>query len=184
MPRRLRALLAPSLLPAGLLLAAPGTALADCMQPAPIEQAVKTADIVFVGTVDDTAQGQRWASVTVEEVWRGPDQPKHVVIKGGPAGNTATSVDRSFEVGVKYIFLPYVDPEGSGLADNTCTNTQPWADEMKAIRPADFRQPLESAAPTSAGFDLGPFVPIVATAVVVFLVLLGVGLVARGRSDA
>ena len=183
MSRRLGALLL-STVAAGLLLAAPGVVLADCMAPPPIEQAVQTAEIVFVGTVDEVAQGNRWASVTVEEVWRGPDQPEAVVVKGGPAGNMATSVDRSFEVGVQYIFFPYVDQEQGGLADNSCTSTQPFFADLAKLRPAAVRQPAGETATTAEGFDLASLTPLLAVVGIVFVVLLGVGLLARGRSDA
>lgn len=182
MLRRLRTLLALSALPVGLLLAAPGAVLADCMPPPPIEEAVKTADMVFVGTVTETANRGTWATVTVKEVWRGPDQPAIVVIRGGPGGNAATSVDRTFEAGVEYIFFPYIDAEQRSLADNSCSSTQPWAEAMNALRPTDVRQPTVEPAPGESGFDIGSLLP-VAVVVVVFVAMLGVGLLARGRSD-
>ena len=184
MLRRMRALLALSLLAVAGLLASPGTALADCMPPPPIEVAVETAEIVFVGTVTETAQGNRWANVQVEEIWRGPDLAASVLVKGGPAGNMATSVDRHFEAGVKYIFFPSVDAEQGGLADNSCTNTQPWAEDMAELRPVGFRAPAEEASPTSQGFDMGGLERILAGVGAVFLALLAIGLVARGRSEA
>jgi hypothetical protein len=184
MPKRLRAAVALSLLSIAALPATPRAALASCVIAPPLEQAVEAAEIVFIGTVEETAQGNRWASVAVEEVWRGPDQPKTVVVKGGPAGNTATSVDRSFEVGVKYIFLPYVDP-AEGLSDNSCTNTQPWTEAMAALRPAGARPPIgETNAPADGGVDLGGFVGPAILVAVVFAVLLGIGLLAQGRQDA
>ena len=164
------------------LLFAPSAALASCMLPAPIENAVKTADIVFVGTVTGTAEGNRWATVTVEEIWRGPDQPRTVVIRGGPGGNTATSVDRAFEPGVRYLFFPIAD-EAAGLSDNSCTNTTPWAEAMVALRPADARQPVGAAPTTGGGFDFGSLAP-VGVPILVFAVLLGVGLLARGRQES
>ena len=166
---------------AGLaLLATPSIALADCMMPPPVEEAARTADIVFVGTVTSTANRDSWASVTVEEVWRGPDQPATVVVKGGPAGNAATSVDRSFVVGTKYLFFPYVDPE-AGLSDNSCTNTQAWTNDLAAIRPADARQPTGASAP-SGGFDIGGLVGPLAVALVVAGFLFVAGFLARGRT--
>ena len=119
----------------------PSAALADCMMPPPVEQAAQTAEMVFVGTVAETSNHNSWASVVVEEVWRGPDQPAAVIVKGGPAGNMATSVDRFFEVGVKYLFFPYAGEAGD-LADNSCTNTVQWSADLAQLRPADARQPL------------------------------------------
>jgi hypothetical protein len=185
MPRRIRAIVALSLMAVGALLASPGTALADCMPPPPIEVAVETAEIVFVGTVTETAQGNRWASVAVEEIWRGPDLEASVVVKGGPAGNMATSVDRYFEAGVRYLFFPYADQEQGGLADNSCSSTQPWTEDMAKLRPADARTPVEGPGePSAGGFDVAGLAGPVALVAVVFVVLLAIGLVARGRSEA
>jgi hypothetical protein len=167
------------ILAASLLLAAPGVALADCMMPPPIEQAIQQAEMVFVGTVSATSNRNTWAEVAVEEVWKGPDQQATVVVRGGPAGNAATSVDRTFEVGVKYVFFPYLD--AAALTDNSCTSTTPWSDGLAALRPSDARKPL-AAETASGGFATDWIVP-VGLAIVVFGGLLVVGLLARGRQD-
>ena len=162
-----------------LLALAPPNAVADCMMPPPIEEAVKTAEIVFVGTVAQTTNRNSWANVEVTEVWRGPDQPRAVVVRGGPAGNAATSVDRVFETGVTYLFFPYADSE-LGLADNSCTSTTPWTDDLDAIRPAVTRAPI-GAEPEAGGFDLGGVLVPLAVAVIVGGALFLAGLAARGR---
>lgn len=158
----------------------PSAVLADCMMPPPVEEAAQTAEIVFVGTVAETSNHNSWASVVVEEVWRGPDQPAAVVVKGGPAGNMATSVDRFFEVGVKYLFFPYADETG-GLADNSCTNTIQWSADLAQLRPADARQPLGATQPES-GFDVASVIAPLGVAVLVGGALLIAGLLARGRT--
>lgn len=163
-----------------LLLAAPGSVLADCMMPPPVEEAAQTAEIVFVGTVAETSNHNSWANVVVEETWRGPDQPEAVIVKGGPAGNMATSVDRFFEVGVKYLFFPYVD-EAGGLADNSCTNTVQWTADLAQLRPADARQPL-GATEAEKGFDVAGVIAPLGVAVLVGGALLVAGLLARGRT--
>ena len=164
------------------LLAVPSVVLADCMPPPPLAEAVATADIVFVGTVTQTVNNNTWASVTVEEVWKGPDQPAAVVVHGGPGGQMMTSVDRTFQAGTRYLFVPYVDPE-RGLSDNSCSSTTAWGDEIEGLRPEAVRQPV-GAEPTTAGFDPGSLVAPIAIALIVGAVLLGVGLLARGRNPA
>lgn len=158
----------------------PSAVLASCMMPPPVEEAAQNAEIVFVGTVAETSNHNSWASVVVDEVWRGPDQPATVVVKGGPEGNMATSVDRSFEVGVKYLFFPYADETG-GLADNSCTNTVQWSADLAQLRPADARQPL-GATEAESGFDVGSVIAPIGVAALVAGVLLVVGLLARGRT--
>jgi hypothetical protein len=167
----------------------PSVALADCMPPPAVEEAAKTADIVFVGTVTEVSNNSTWARVAVDEVWRGPDQEATVVIKGGPGGNSMTSVDRTFEVGVKYLFFPFLEQgepvpgvDLTGLHDNSCSNTQQWDASLLPLRPADARAPL--AAPTeSSGFDFAGLIAPLGVALVVAVVLLGAGLLARGRQS-
>jgi hypothetical protein len=162
------------------LVLTPSAALADCMMPPPVQEAAQSAEIVFVGTVVETTNRNSWASVTVDEVWRGPDQLAQVVVKGGPGGNAVSSVDRSFQAGTKYLFFPYLDETGN-LADNACTNTVEWSADLAQLRPADARQPL-GATPTGNGFDVGGLVAPLGVAILVGGVLLIIGLVARGRS--
>jgi hypothetical protein len=158
----------------------PSAVLADCRMPPPVEEAAQTAEIVFVGTVAETSNHNSWANVVVEEIWRGPDQPAAVVVKGGPAGNMATSVDRAFEAGVRYLFFPYPDETG-GLADNSCTNTVQWSADLAQLRPADSRQPL-GATEAEARFDIGSVIAPLGVAVLVGGALLVAGLLARGRT--
>ncbi len=161
------------------MLATPATSLASCAGLPDVKQAAASAEIAFVGTVTATANRDTWATVSVEEVWRGPDQPAQVVIKGGPEGNAATSVDRTFQVGMKYLFFPYSDG-AAGLADNSCTSTTAWSADLAALRPADARV-LAGGTPTAAGVDFSGVLGPIVVAVVVAGVLLGVGLLARSR---
>jgi hypothetical protein len=163
-----------------VLLAAPNAALADCMMPPPIEDAVKTADVVLVGTVVAVGDQGRRATVEVKEIWRGPDLPATTVILGGQ-GDGFTSVDRTFEVGLTYVFFPSVDPDTRALVDNLCTNTTPWLDEYERIRPAEARSPIGDPGSEPAAFDLAGLLPIGALVLAVAGALLVVGLVARGR---
>ncbi len=158
--------------------ASPLASYASCVQPPAFQQALGEAEIVFVGTVASTANQGTWATVTVEEIWKGPDQPASVLVKGGPGGGAATSVDRTFEIGVKYVFFPSgATPD---LTDNACTSTTPWSDGLVALRPSDAHAP--AAAPQAeSGFDFGGMLAPVAVALIVAGVLLAVGLVARSR---
>ncbi|MBI2781595.1 MAG: hypothetical protein HYX55_07355 [Chloroflexi bacterium] len=160
------------------LLAAPTSALASCVAPLPLDAAFSSADIVFVGTVTGTSNRDTWANVAVEEIWKGPDQARSIVIQGGPAGNAATSVDREFKVGAKYLFFPYVS-EGA-LHDNNCTPTMPWTDDLLKLRPVDAHAPF-GAVEGEAGSPFGGLLAPLAVAVLVAAVLLLVGLAARSR---
>ncbi|MEA2672970.1 MAG: hypothetical protein QOI92_162 [Chloroflexota bacterium] len=160
------------------MLASPATTLASCVRPPDVKTAVASADIVFIGTVMATATENSPARVAVEEVWRGPDQPAEVLMRVGSVGDTATSVDRTVEVGVKYLFVPYLDVNGV-LNDNACSSTTPWTADLMGLRPAGARLPIGGPA-AAAGFDFGILGPLI-VAVVVAGALLAVGLLARGR---
>ncbi|HEX5589487.1 MAG TPA: hypothetical protein VFX65_04255 [Candidatus Limnocylindrales bacterium] len=131
------------------LLAAPASALADCQMAPPFEEAAKTAEIVFVGTVTGLANEGRVATVQVDEVWRGGEMPAEVTVFGGtdPAGPMED--DRTFEASVRYVFFPFV-AEGR-MVDNICTATTPWIEDFAALRPAGAQTPAPSAAPAAAG---------------------------------
>lgn len=159
----------------------PSAVLADCMPPPGIEEAVETAGIVFLGTVTETANHDSWATVAVDEVWRGPDQPAVVVVRGGPEGNMATSVDRAFKSGVTYLFFPYEDETGA-LADNSCTNTVEWTADLVALRPEGIRAPIGATPTGGDGFDLGGVIAPLGVALLVGGALVVAGLLARGRS--
>jgi len=161
----------------------PAATAASCAVQPPLAQVVAGADVLFVGTVTSTTNRNRWAEVAVEEVWRGPDLPATVVVRGGPDGDVATSVDRSYRVGARYLFLPYADPESGGLADNSCTGTTEWVDELAGLRPAEVRQPRGSSPDTSSDLDAWSLVPVAGIVLLVFGVLLVVGLVARDRQE-
>ncbi len=177
-PSRRLALLIPAAFVA--LLAAPGAVLADCMMPPPIEEAVQTNDVVLVGTVVAVQDQGRRATVQVDEIWRGPDLPETTVVLGGQ-GDAFTSVDRTYEVGMKYVFFPSVDPDTRALVDNLCTNTAEWQDDYEKIRPTEARSPIGDPSAEPASFDVASIVPIGALVLAVAGVLLVVGLVARGR---
>ncbi|MEX0625943.1 MAG: hypothetical protein WD402_05320 [Chloroflexota bacterium] len=124
-------------------------AAASCAPPVPIDQALRDADSVFVGTVVGLENAGRTASFAVDEVWRGPDLPARAMVNGGPDGNAITGVDRSWEANGKYlVFASVVNAE---LTDNACSNTQIWSGDLAALRPSDARPPADSTDSGTAG---------------------------------
>ncbi|MEW5990978.1 MAG: hypothetical protein AB1736_06485 [Chloroflexota bacterium] len=166
-------------------LLAPGAASASCLPPVAGEAPWASADVVFLGTVTSLANNDRWATVHVEEVWVGPDQPVDVVVRGGPEGNTATSVDRTYLLGARYVFgVTVVDGQ---LQDNACSGTTlAEAVDLAAMRPADVRPPTGGGSDTvgaGGGFDLGGLAGPVLLVSVVGGLLLATVLVARRRES-
>ena len=166
-------------LPLALWLLAPAAASASCAMPIPIEEAIRSAEVVITGTVTSTDNMGRWATVEVHEIWKGPDLPSTVVIRGGPGPGSASSVDRSFQAGARYLFVASLDGQG-GLNDNACSATTEMGAGENALRPADFRTPTpDDTSPT--GGDIGGLVAPVGVALLVAAALLAIGLLARGR---
>jgi len=124
-------------------------AAASCAPPIPIDQALRDADTVFIGSVVGLANADRRATFAVDEVWRGPDLPAQVVVHGGPDGDMFTSVDRTWETDGRYLVFGLM-VEGQ-LTDNACSNTQLWSDDLAPLRPSDARPPLDQAEGATTG---------------------------------
>ena len=161
-------------------------AAARCVEPPPIEEAVRTADVVIVGTVGAVAQEGTLATVRVEEIWRGPVVEAEVRVWGGP-GDGLTSVSREFVVGTKYLFTLGFGEDGR-LTDSLCTSTTEWNERLAALRPLNATQPQpagdDAAQPTAgeaAPFDPWSLIGPAGVALAVAVALLGAGLLARGR---
>lgn len=163
---------------------APAAASASCVLLPDGEELWRTADAVFVGTVVDVENNARWAKVTVDEVWTGPDQPAEVVVRGGPADQgTGSSVDRTYLVGARYLFAVLV--VDGNLEDNACSGTtQVDAIDLDAMRPDDVRTPNGGpvdAAESSGGLDLGSLTGPALLVSVIGGLLLATILLARRR---
>jgi hypothetical protein len=123
-------------------------AQASCVRIPSLQEQVATAPLVFVGTVVSTSDGDRVARVRVESIWKGPNLPAYVDIRGayetGPFA-PYTSVDRRFRAGERDVFVLFNDRPP--YRDNSCSATQPYTTEIAAFAPADARPP----APLTAG---------------------------------
>ena len=150
--------------------------------PPPIEEAIRDADVVFVGTVTNVANRDRWAIVAVQEVWKGPDMAAVVEIRGGPDGNAASSVDRTFMAGTRYLFLPFI-AEGA-LQENSCSSTTEFTADLARLRPATAHPPIAPAPDpaTAAPFDPASLVVPVALIAAAGIVVFGAALVLRRRT--
>ena len=80
-------------------------ASASCAAPVPLTDAVATSDLVVVGTVTAARSNNRIVTVAVEDIWRG-DADAQIEVAGGPDSlSGATSVDRTYVVGQRYLFF-------------------------------------------------------------------------------
>src|SRR5579859_291333 len=90
-----------------MLAAAPSGVEASCAGPASLPDQIEAAALVFVGTVVYTSDDSRIAYVRVESIWKGPRLAQNVKVFGSPVAgaNTATSVDRRYQAGTRYLFV-------------------------------------------------------------------------------
>lgn len=153
------------------------------MAPPPMDQAVGQAEIAFVGTVTALANDAHLASVSVEEVWTGPDLPSVVEVGNvRPAGDPESVWDRTYTLGARYLFFPYV--EDGRLVDGPCTFTSEWQPELEQYRPATVRTPDEvEPEPSDPLATLGDLVlPMAAVAILTVVIIGGAMLVSRRQA--
>jgi hypothetical protein len=178
------------------VLVCPGTvamvaspAEASCAVEPSLREAVAAARVVFVGTVVSTSNEKREARVRVDSVWRGPALTRLVTVSGssvtGPG--TFTSVDRQYQIGQRYLFVPF-GQSGQKFEDNNCSATVAYSAVVARLAPSTAATSPPSTvarpfAPPGDGSDLTPFIAGLAGAVaVVALVVLARGWRAgRGR---
>lgn len=159
----------------------PRVAALSCIAPPPMAEAVAQAEIAFVGTVTAVANDAHLASVSVEEVWVGPDMPEVVEVGNvRPANDPELVWDRTYTQGVRYLFLPTIE-EGR-LVDSPCGFTSEWQPEFEQVRPATIRTP--GVATPTPGPDpvaaLGELVvPIGGVAILAIVIIGGAMLVSR-----
>jgi hypothetical protein len=182
LPSWLRAAVPVSLV-AGLLLGAPlvpRPVSASCAGIVSLEEALLMAETVFVGSVVQVENQGRWATVRVEERWKGArDLPETVQVRGGPEPGTATSVDRLFAPG-RYLFLVTRGP--GYLEDNACSATTPWTDDLAGLRPAGLAAAPDVVSGTEVTeFDLDPYLPIAALLLALIVAVIAYLVVLRAR---
>lgn len=124
--------------------------VASCIAPVPLDQAVDGASSVFVGTVVELRSYDRFAVFDVEDVWKG-DLAEKVEVNGGPAlaslestdegVGLATSVDRTYRLGGRYLVVSYGFDRDDVLADSACSATREYTHDLIDFRPADAHAP-------------------------------------------
>lgn len=113
----------------------PSTAAASCAAAPPMKQALEDAPAIVVGTVTEVRYEARWATVSVGEVWKGDSIPSTVEVRSGVGRpNVMSTVDRTYEVGQSYLFVPY-ERDDDVLRDNACTRTMRFTERAARFRP-------------------------------------------------
>lgn len=149
----------------------PGPALASCVEPPPLSDAIAEADIVFVGLAVALDFEGRLATFEIIEVWKGELGPS-VVVNGGPElramgdararGQTlASSVDRMYVLGETYLVVSF-GRSGDVVMDNACSSTQVMNSDLTDNRPENAYSPQQAPIqddPTDAA--IGWIVPAV-----------------------
>lgn len=144
-----------------LILGGASAAGASCLGPTSVDTSLREADLAFVGTAVAVTNNGRWATFSVEEVWKGDPGGQRIEVRGGPGGQVATSVDRTYVAGTRYLVFAR-DPGAHGSSrswgddgrweDGGCSATQPYTADLDNLRPQD-------ASGTGAGITDNPPVP-------------------------
>lgn len=110
--------------------------------------------MVFVGTVTGTSDGGRTATVHVDELWRGPVVSAEVTLHGSPGVSAGTSVDRHYENGKRYLFVPE-NGGGTEVTDNSCSMMREFSSDLNAYRPASARRYPPAPGPPLIALTMG-----------------------------
>lgn len=154
--------------------AAMGTAAAYASCAGPPEP----SPYAFTGTVLSVEDGGTIATVET-------DEGDTVTVLGGPGGYGVTSVDRTYEVGVRYEFHPINDQ--SPYEDNDCTATHKLADQSPPSPPGTTGaggSGQEGTSGTGSGTQQDWSGLSVAVTALAVLGALGLGLVVVSRRSA
>jgi hypothetical protein len=147
---RLRMLLILVVLVLASLARMPTAALASCAVAPQLATALSDAPAVFVGIVTSVDYAGRVATVHVDDVWKGRVAAV-VQVVGTPDLNAgATTVDRYYTVGQKYLFTPFAGGDDR-FQDNNCTLTQPYSAGLAADRPSNAVGQPQAPGPLDAG---------------------------------
>ena len=163
-------------------------AAASCAAPiGSLRDRVGAAEFAFVGTVTIASDSGRLAQVDVEESWRG-DVEESATVNGGATGpGSVSSVDRSYQEGQRYLFMPYAFESGE-YRDNNCSGTQHWSAKLDKLRPDDavmYAAPLADDGapadpqPSSSSTSMPTWLPWIVAAAALALAALAYAL--RGR---
>ena len=160
------------------------TAEASCFRPPDVEADLVSSDLVFVGLVTELANENRWAVFRLEEVWKGDPGGDRVEVRAGPGPRAATSNDRTYVAGERYLVFAsdlsggpgaWVDSgEGARWVDSACSATRPYESSLGRFRPGPVSSESGSSVATA----------VIVGAVVILAAGAMVAVVLRRRSRA
>ncbi len=125
----------------GFLVIGTEGAQASCVMLPSLQEQIRTAPLVFVGTVVSTSDSDRVAHIRVESIWKGPTLSAYVDVHGSPVSGFGaySSIDRTYRAGERDIFVLFSDR--APYQDNSCSGTRPYTADVAALAPADARPP-------------------------------------------
>lgn len=132
-----------------------GVAFAQCPPIQATEFAIDEATSVFVGRVQETADGGTVARMRVLSVWKGRDLPEIVEVRGSAGSGTSSSDARRFEVGRNYLVIPENTREP--YLATACSPTQAYSAAPNVI-PTSYQEAAGATQgrppiPTDSGVD-------------------------------
>jgi len=177
---------AASVLALGVLCGLPPPAAAQtelgCPPDAGIEERIREAGTVFVGTVEALGNQGRTATVEVIRVWKGGVLPRRVQVTGTIAtqSKVVTALDRLYARDRTYLFLPS-SGTSPRFTENRCSGTRALTSELAALAPSGGGTPPVGDGVPLPDAGVGRFVPLM-VAIPAALVLAGLLVAARRQS--
>jgi hypothetical protein len=171
------------------VLSTSGTSRAVCTAP-DIEEGLRRAPVVFVGTVESVSNNDRTAVFDVHWVWKGQQvEEKATVVGESPDEAAVSGDDRTFQVGITYLVAS--STAVAPFQSDRCAATRVWresgnggvipsgyADALGDITPSS---PLPVAGPAdSSGVLDSSLLPIGAGVLIIVLLVFAIGRVFRG----
>lgn len=155
-----------------------------CTDLPTIEASLLSSDLVVLGTVVSVRSGGRWATLTVDETWKGSSGGSLVEVRSGAAG-TVSVLDRTYQPGQRYLVFAVL--AGGAWTDTNCSPTRTWTDDLTRYRPPDVVTKQPGSVPSggiSASTRDGRLPPSLVAAAVVAVIAAAVVVARRRRQPA
>lgn len=159
-------------------------ATAACETELEFETALELADSVFVAQITAISDGGATAQASVKGIWKGPDLPRTVNLRGGDSSEKVGGTTRIHEVGQTYLVV--AEWSRSAFVDDKCTATRLYGGLATEI-PRDMQDAVGAtevrlALPSEPANEAAGSIPVRLFVVLGIVIVLGMlGAVALNR---
>jgi hypothetical protein len=155
-----------------VLAVAPASTLAICVRLSGDNPVPADAQLVFVGTVADTAANEQNALIHIEEIWRGGPLPEWLPVIGTQDPSVIWEDTTRFNGESRYLVV--ADRYEGAIVPRGCGYTTPYSADLAALRPLNPSMPVAVARPIGWEPRSGQWLwlPLIAAAVTIGTILV------------